>query len=161
MKLTTQDPEKQLDWFIGKFSPEVARLAKSVLVKMRKRYPTAVELVYDNYNALAIGFSPGERAMQAVFSIALYPRWVSLFFLQAKGMPDPDGLFQGNGKVARHIRLESAETLDDPKVRRLMDDAVARAVLPFDPEATRRVIIKSVCAKQRPRVPIEAPRKKR
>jgi hypothetical protein len=39
------------------------------LAKMRARLPGAVELVYDNYNALAIGFGPTERTSEAVFSI--------------------------------------------------------------------------------------------
>jgi len=54
---------------------------------MRARLPGAVELVYDNHNALAIGFGPTERASDAVFSIALFPRWVSLFFLRGRTSP--------------------------------------------------------------------------
>jgi len=38
-------------------------------------------MVYDNYNALVIAFSPNERPSDAIFSIALYPHWVNLFFL--------------------------------------------------------------------------------
>src|ERR1700742_4218108 len=105
-------PEKQLASFLAKFTPEIAALAEEILKKMRKRYPTALELVYDNYNALAIGFGPNERASEAIFSIALFPRWVSLFFLQAKGIPDPDKKLQGSGNVAKHIRLPAASTLD-------------------------------------------------
>ena len=63
-------PEAQLDEFIDKFSVEVATLARSILTKMRKRLPGAIELVYDNYNALAIGFAKGERTSDAPFSIA-------------------------------------------------------------------------------------------
>jgi hypothetical protein len=71
----------QLESFLEKFSPEIAKQATAILREMRRRYPTALELVYDNYNALAIGFGPTERASDAIFSIALYPKWVSLFFL--------------------------------------------------------------------------------
>jgi hypothetical protein len=46
--------DKELASFIGKYSPEVAAVAKAALVKMRKRLPGAVELVWDNYNALAV-----------------------------------------------------------------------------------------------------------
>ena len=70
-------------------------MTNAVLKKMRKRYPTAQVLVYDNYNALAIGFGPSEKAGEAIFSIAVYPKWVSLFFLQAKGVPDPEELLKG------------------------------------------------------------------
>ena len=74
--------EEQLGRFIAKFTPEIAALAESALAKMRKRFPTALQLVYDNYNALAIGFGPTERPSDAIFSIALYPKRVSLCFLQ-------------------------------------------------------------------------------
>jgi hypothetical protein len=54
----------QLAGFIAKFTPEVAAQARAILAKMRTRLPGAVELVYDNYNALAIGFGPNERASE-------------------------------------------------------------------------------------------------
>jgi hypothetical protein len=97
-------PEAQLAGFLTKFTPEIAASAHKILAKMRACLPGAVELVYDNYNALAIGFSPSERASEAIFSIALFPRWVSLFFLQAKGrVPDPQKLLKGSGNKVRHI----------------------------------------------------------
>ena len=74
------DAGTTLEGFIARYSPEVASLARAALDKMGKRLPSAVQLVYDNYNALAIGFGPTERASDAVFSIVLWPRWVSLFF---------------------------------------------------------------------------------
>ncbi len=151
--------EDQLDSFLAKFTPEIASLATAILARMRALYPTALELVYDNYNALAIGFSPTERASNGIFSIALYPRWVSLFFLQAKGLPDPQKLLQGSGSVARHIVLPDAGKLDEPAVKALMREATARAAIPFDPHGEHRIIIKSVSVKQRPRRPVEAPTK--
>src|ERR1700731_1683160 len=97
--------------------PEIAALAKDIRAKMRKRLPGAFELVYDNYNALAIGFGPSERASEEIFSIALFPRWVSLFFLQAKGLlPDPQKLLKGSGNQVRHIVLKNPESLDDPAI---------------------------------------------
>ena len=87
--------DEQLASFIGKFSPEVAALAQSILAAMRERYPTALELVYDNYNALAIGFGPTEKPSQAIFSIAIFPKWVSLFFPQGKGCPTRTGYSRG------------------------------------------------------------------
>jgi hypothetical protein len=147
------DTERQLAGFIARFTPEVAELAEAVLNKMRRRYPTALELVYDNYNALAIGFSPTERASDGIFSIALYPKWVSLFFLQGARLPDPAGILKGSGNVVRYIVLPNPAMLDDTAVTALMSEAVARARVPFDPKGAHRLIIKSVSAKQRPRRP--------
>jgi hypothetical protein len=147
------DAEEELSGFMNKYAPEVASLARAVRAEMRKRYPTALELVYDNYNALAIGFGPSERASEAIFSIALYPRWVSLFFLQAAGLPDPDHILKGSGSVAKHVVLPSPETLNNSAVRALMREAVRQAKVPFDSRGEHRLIIKSVSANQRPRRP--------
>jgi hypothetical protein len=145
--------EEQLASFMAKFTPEIASLATEILSKMRRLCPTALELVYDNYNALAIGFGPTERASDAIFSIAVFPRWVSLFFLQAKGLPDPDKVLKGSGNVARHVVLPSAAALNDPPVQSLMCEASARAKMPFDAQGKRRLIIKSISPTQRPRRP--------
>ena len=147
------ESEEQLASFIAKFTPEVAALARLILAAMRARYPTAIELVYDNYNALAIGFGPSEKTSQAIFSVAVFPRWVSLFFLQGKQLPDPEGILQGSGNVARHIRLPSAGRLDELSVKNLMEEATARAAVPFSAQGAPRLIIKSISAKQRPRRP--------
>jgi hypothetical protein len=149
-----EDAKEQLARFIGKFDPEVARLAEAILKKMRRLFPTALELVYDNYNALAIGFSPSERSSEAIFSIALYPKWVSLFFLQAKGLPDPNSILRGSGTVARHVVLPSPEMLDDSAVQEMMRQAQTLAEVPFDPQGAHRLIIKSISANQRPRRPM-------
>jgi len=149
------DPTQQLASFLAKFTDDVASLAEACLNEMRGLYPTALELVYDNYNALAIGFGPTERSSDCIFSIAVYPRWVSLFFLQANGLPDPAKILRGSGNVAKHIVLPSPSALHEPAVATLRQEAVARAKVPFDPRGTHRLIIKSISAKQRPRRPAE------
>jgi hypothetical protein len=109
--------------------------------------------VYDNYNALAIGFGPSEKASEAIFSIAVYPRWVSLFFLQGAKLPDPDKVLRGNGAQVRHIVLTEPKILEQPAVKKLMSLALASAKKPLDPKQRRRLIIRSISAKQRPRRP--------
>lgn len=141
-------PAKQLTSFLAKYTPEIRRVATAALKKMRERLPGAIELVYDNYNALVIGFGPTHRASDAVFSIALYPRWVTLFFLKGGKLRDPKSLLKGSGKIVRHIVLASADDLDAPAVRALMTQALGGTA--FD---ERRLIIKSISKKQRPRKP--------
>jgi hypothetical protein len=102
---------------------------------------------------LAIGFGPSDRASEAIFSIAVYPRWVSLFFLQGAKLPDPDKVLSGDGAKVRHIVLTETALLDKPAVKKLMAVALASAKKPLDPKQRRRLIIKSVSAKQRPRQP--------
>lgn len=150
-----KDAERELASFIAKYTPEVGALAREIRARMLARYGTALELVYDNYNALAIGYGPTEKTSEAIFSIALFPRWVSLFFLQAAGLPDPDRILKGSGNVARHVVLPTADTLEHPAVRSLMEEAVRCAKVPFCRDGAHRLIIKSVSEKQRPRRPKE------
>ena len=144
---------------MSKYTPEIRTLAEQCLDKMRKYVPGAVELVYDNYNALVIGFGPTERVSHAVFSIALYPRWVNLFFLDGVHLPDPEQLLQGDGKIVRSITIKDAVLLDNPAVRRLIKEALKKSEIPFGRNVPRRLVIKSISAKQRPRRP--APRSTR
>lgn len=147
-------PKMQLDGFIAKFEPAIAAQTKKVLVVMRKRLPGALELVYDNYNALAVGFAPTERASDAIFSIAVYPKWVSLFLFGGQKLKDPQKLLKGSGNTVRHIVLkDGVATLDDPDVRALMDQCLKIADPALDPKQKYRLIIRSISAKQRPRRP--------
>lgn len=146
-------PEDQLAGFMAKYTPEIQTKAQAILEKMRAMLPGATEMVYDNYNALVCGFLPGDRVSEAIFSIALYPKWVNLFFLQGAGLPDPNNLLQGSGKLVRSIRLTCSEDLDRPEVRELIETALDFVKTPLDPTQPYRLIIKSVSAKQRPRVP--------
>jgi len=146
-------PQQQLAAFIARYDPAIGALARAALARLRKRLPGAVELVYDNYNALAIGFGPSERASEAILSIALYPRWVSLFFLPGATLPDPQKLLKGSGARVRHIVLASPAVLDERAVRALIAHAVERAGQPLDGARRGRIVIRSVSAKQRPRRP--------
>ena len=151
--MKAKSPQQRLDSFIDKYTPEIAAFARAVLDKMRSRLPGAIELVYDNYNWLVIGFGPTERPSDAIFSVVLPPGRVTLCFLQGARLPDPHCLLRGSGKVVRNLRLESPDDLDRPEVQDLIAVGLERARVPFDPEGDRQLIIKSVSAKQRPRRP--------
>ena len=147
-----ESASRQLAGFLSKYDPAIAAHVRAALAQLRKRVPGAVELVYDNYNALAIGFGPGEKASEAILSIAAYPRWVSLFFLQGVGLPDPKKLLQGSGTRVRHIVLKDPRRdLACPDVEALIAAALKSAVRPIDPAQRRQLVIKSVSPKQRPR----------
>ena len=145
--------QADLEGFIDSYRPEIGALARAALARMRARLPGAVQLVYDNYNALVIGFGPSERASEAILSIALYPRWVNLFFLHGADLPDPGRLLNGTGKQVRSIRLRDAADLDQPAVRKLIDEAVARSAKPLPATGPSCLVIRSISPKQRPRRP--------
>ena len=150
--MASSPAERQLAGFIDKYAPNIARQARAARRKMQARLPGAVEMVYDNYNWLVIGYAPNERPSDAVFSLLVNPGgWVTLCFLEGAHLPDPDKVLRGSGNRVRHIRLKSPDDLDLPAVRALMTAAMEEADPRFDPRARRRLIIRSVSAKQRSR----------
>jgi hypothetical protein len=144
-------PKQQLAKFLAKFDPSIVRQTNADLAKLRKLVPGAIEMVYDNYNFLVIGFGPTEKPSLAVFSLALSPDHVTLCFLQGKGLPDPTKRLQGSGNLVRNIRLTTPKVLDESEVLALINVAKERARVPFDPNQKPQLIIKSVSTKQRPR----------
>jgi hypothetical protein len=144
---------KQIDLFLAKFTPPMEKLARAALAKMRKRLPNAIEFVYDNYNALVFGFGPNERPSDAIFSIALFPDHAALCFLQGAKLPDPHQRLRGSGNVVRNVRVDDVTVLDDPQVVTLMDEALQLAKVRMDPKRERKLVIRAVSAKQRPRRP--------
>ena len=143
-------PAKQLTMFLSRFSPDIIALAKAARAKLRKRLPGAVEMVYDNYNALVIGYSPTERPSDAILSIVIWPKKVGICFVQGKHLPDPQRLLQGDGNQVRFIRLDAgAAILDTPAIRALVSDAIAFGETPFRGKGL--LVIRSISKKQRPR----------
>jgi len=151
------DAEAKLEGFLAKYDPKIAALGRKAFAVMRRRLPGAIELVYDNYNALVIGFSAVDKVSRTPFSIALYPRWITLFFLQGAVLPDPKRLLQGKGSIVRSIRIEDAKALAATFANEDVDALISAGVLHtgwmLDPKAKGRMIIKSISAKQRPRRP--------
>ena len=142
---------KQVATFIAKFDPAIARLTRSARSALRKRLPTAIEQVYDNYNFLAIGFCTTERTSDCIVSLAVSAKGVALSFNNGALLSDPDKILLGDGKQNRFVRLESAKTLAQPAVESLIRAAVAQAKKPLSKTARGYTLVKSVSNKQRPR----------
>jgi hypothetical protein len=140
-----------LSGFISKFSPPIAAQTRAVLAALRARLPGAVELVYDNYNALAIGFGSTERSADWIVSLAVYARGVNLYFIYGVALPDPNKLLLGSGNQGRFVRLESAEMIDRPEIEALLAAAIKECDTPLPRTGRGRLVIKSVSPKRRAR----------
>ena len=149
--LSRADAEKQLATFIRKFSPVDQRLIRAVRTALRKRFPTANEFVYDNYNFFVIGYSPTERPSDAILSMAARANGLGLCFIHGAKLPDPHKVLLGSGNQTRFIRIDAPEILERPEVEALVAAAIARARAPFPAEGLGKLIIRSVSARQRPR----------
>ena len=143
----------QIKSFLAKYSPAIAADVQFARRALKRLVPRGFELVYDNYNTLAFGYSPTPRAGGAIVSVAAYPKWVTLFFLHGKGLKDPDGLLQGAGARVRSIRLAPAKLINTKPVQALLRQALE----PHQPElaAAPRLssVVKSISVKQRSRRP--------
>ncbi len=150
-------PARQLNTFIDRFDPAIRKLVREARATLRRRLPTAIELVYDNYNALAIAFASSERQSDAFVSLAVYARGVNLYFLYGATLPDPHHLLIGSGNRGRFVRLESAAMLDRREIDDLLTAAIKDGETPLPRSGRGRIVIKSVSPKQRLRRPILRP----
>ncbi len=148
---TVPDPEKQLKSFIDKFEPKHQALIRSVRGALRKRLPTANELVYDNYNFFVIGYCPNERPSDSIISIAAGANGIGLCFIRGASLPDPHKILLGSGTQTRFLRIESAKTLDRPEVEGLLAAAIAKSKVALPASGAGQLVIRSVSKKQRPR----------
>jgi len=143
--------EQQLEGFIAKYDPKYQKLIRSVRKALRKRFPSADELVYDYSNAFVIAYSPTERGSDAVVSISAGADGLRLVFTQGATLPDPKKILLGSGKQTRFIWIESPGTLRLPEVKALLETATDRAKMPLRPSASGKSIIKLKSAKKRPK----------
>ncbi len=148
---STASPAKQISSFIAKFDPAIARVIRSSRAVLRKRFPTAIEQIYDNYNFLVFGFCTTDKTSDCMVSLAAQAKGVSLSFYYGASLPDPRGILQGSGNQNRFIRLESAATLSNPDVQTLLATAAAQAKSPLPAHGGGYTLVKSISAKQRPR----------
>jgi Domain of unknown function (DU1801) len=151
MTHSSADPERRLKTFIAKFEPRHQTLIRAVRKALRKRFPTAYELAYDNYNFFVIGYGSTERPSDAIVSMAAGANGVGLCFIHGASLPDPHRILLGSGNQTRFIRLESVNVLTRPEVKALLAAAIARAKTPLPARGRGKLIIRSVSAKQRPR----------
>jgi len=147
----SNDAERQLDAFIGKFEPALQALIREARAALRKRFPTANELAYDNYNFFVIGYGPTERPSDCFISLASAANGVGLCFIHGATLKDPAGILLGSGKQTRFIRLPSVDVLDHAEVDALLTASVAQSRTPLPARGRGTLIIRSVSAKQRPR----------
>jgi hypothetical protein len=147
----TPSAERQLREFIAKFEPNHQALLRAVRNALRKRFPTAYELVYDNYNFFVIGYCSTERPSDCIVSIAAAANGVGLCFMHGARLPDPKRVLVGAGNQTRFLRLETVDVLRRPEVEALLTTAVHQNKMPLRPTGKGKLIIRSISAKQRPR----------
>lgn len=135
---------------ITRFAKAHLKLTDSARRWLRKRLPTAHEVVYEYRSWFVISFSPSDRGYEGVFGVRGDADGVRLYFTQGKGLPDPDKVLQGTANT-RYIELESASTLRRPAVVALFEAALKRNRVPFARTGRGPVVISASTTKNRRR----------
>ena len=150
MTMSQREAEAEVHRLVNKFAPSHQRLVSATRRWLRKRLPTAHEVVYEYRDNFVISVSPSERGYEGVLAIRAGANGVKLYFNRGKDLPDPAKLLQGSGQT-RSIDLEGASTLARPAVARLIQEAITRNQVPFARAGRGSVVIRSTSAKQRRR----------
>jgi hypothetical protein len=145
--------EEQIAMFLAEYTPEVAAQLRDARQLLRSRFARGFELVFNTYNALVFGISPTERTSEAFISVAGYPRWVTLFFLNGAALRDPAGLLEGEGKQVRGTRLAAAADIGKREVQALIAQAARPHASKLLAAPSLTTIVKPAAAKRRSRRP--------
>jgi hypothetical protein len=124
---------------------------RSVRSAVRKRLPTANELVYDYHTSFVIAYSPTERPTDGIVSIAARADGVRLYLMHGPQLSDPKKLLLGSGRQTRFIRVEAASQLADPDVEALIAAAIDLAGVPLPRKGRGKLVIRTASPKRRPR----------
>jgi hypothetical protein len=145
------EAEAELRSYINRFDPKDQKLIRAVRAAVRKRFPTANELAYDYTKFIVISYSPTDRGIDSIVSIAARVDGVRLYFMHGPQLPDPKKLLLGSGKQARFIGVDSARQLADSDVEALIAAAIEKATVRLPAEGRGTLILRSDAAKKRPR----------
>ncbi|MCB0654713.1 MAG: hypothetical protein KDC57_01190 [Saprospiraceae bacterium] len=136
------------------FDPEIAERVLWLRDFAWDNCPGANELIYDNYNALAIGWSLTEKSGAVVCNIAIYRsnQNIQFGFFAGEELPDPENRLIGQGKQYRYLVVKDLDQFPQDYMRRLI--AQARDILQNKMKdagttITGRTILKSVSANKR------------
>jgi len=97
-------------------------------------YPETNELIYDNYNAVAYGWSPTDKAGDVFCSIALCSTHVNFGFNRGSELPDKQKLLLGNGSLYRFIRIFEKEDFPEAYIKELIAMAYENSISRLKPQ---------------------------
>ena len=140
--------------FLEPFGASIMELVMTLRENVWNRYPLANELIYDNYNALAVGWSPTTKVEHTFCSIAVgrVSKNVHFGFYWGSQLSDPEKILLGKGKQYRYILVTDMSKFPQEYIDRLIEQAYILSLNKVkDPTEiiTRQTIVKSVSEKKR------------
>ncbi|TMI69528.1 MAG: hypothetical protein E6H09_18980 [Bacteroidetes bacterium] len=158
----SKEQAKDLLRFLKPFDKEIIELVMWLRDFAWDLCPETNELIYDNYNAVAFGWSPTERVGHTICSIAVgrSSKNVHFGFYWGSELPDPDSL--GEGNQYRYILVTDKKKFPKAYIKKLVNQAYANSLSKVKDQREivhGKTIVKSVSEKKRPEK--GAPRKKK
>lgn len=146
--------DKSILKFLKPFPPEVKARALWVRDFLWDAYPDTNELIYDNYNAVAFGWSPTDRVGHVFCSCAVgrTSHNVHFGFYYGAELDDPKGLLLGEGNQYRYLLIEDTEKFPVAYVKKLMKAAFANSMARVKDKKllmSGKTIVKSISEKKR------------
>lgn len=138
--------------FLKSFPKEVQDITKWLRDFVWTACPDSNELIYDNYNALAIGYGLSDKASDVFCSLAVYSSYVNFGFLRGHEISDPDKILKGSGKMYRYITIKEQKDLPKAYIKKLLLESMvnAQSRLKADRQGLKKAtIVKAVAAKKR------------
>ncbi|MEO8415646.1 MAG: DUF1801 domain-containing protein [Ginsengibacter sp.] len=114
---------KDLITFLQPFPESVKEMTLWLREFIWNLYPDCNELIYDNYNALAIGFATTDKAGDAFCSLAVYSKYLNFGFNRGTEIADPNKILHGNGSLYRYIRIKEKNDFPKAYITKLLKDA--------------------------------------
>ena len=123
------EDKKNLLGFLKPFSTSSQKLALLLRSFVWEMYPQCNELIYDNYNALAFGWSVSDRLTHAFCSIALFGKeYVHFGFYYGSQIADPKKILEGKGSQYRYIKVSEITTFPKAYIKKLLEEAYANSL---------------------------------
>lgn len=110
----------EVDDLLAAHDPVIAELARATIGLVSELLPDAVVSV----DATNIGYGTGPGYRGLVFTVTPTKKHVTLGISHGAGLPDPEGLLEGAGRVHRHVKIRHADDLTRPELRTLLALAV-------------------------------------
>ncbi len=126
----SQEQTKDLQKFLTPFSDEIKERALWLRKFVWDLYPDCNELIYDNYNALAVGWSPTDRVGHTFCSIAVGRSSgnVHFGFYWGSQIADPKRILLGEGNQYRYVLVKDKEDFPKDYLQKLMKEAYANSL---------------------------------
>ena len=114
--------------FLQPYPNEVQEIALWLREFVWDLYPDSNELIYDNFNAVAFGWSPTDRLSHTFCSIALLSKYVHFGFYWGNEIADPEKILLGKGNQYRYIIVTNKNDFPITYIKKLLKEAYANSL---------------------------------